>query len=123
MSTRTAYPWIAAAITAGALLQAGPAAATNGYMAHGYGTESQGMAGAGLTEGTDALASAENPALGVKMGGVAGGCVGLFMPHREVTVTGMGPCPPAPPKARTTCSSCRASAATTWSSRTPPSAC
>jgi long-chain fatty acid transport protein len=44
------------------LLLATPAQATNGYLSHGYGIKSIGMAGAGIALPQDALAAAINPA-------------------------------------------------------------
>lgn len=45
-----------------ALTLALPAAATNGYLAHGYGTRSKAMAGTGVAQSLDTLAPATNPA-------------------------------------------------------------
>ncbi|QIK37189.1 aromatic hydrocarbon degradation protein [Caldichromatium japonicum] len=62
------------------------AQATNGYMSHGFGTKSKGMAGAGSALPQDAMISASNVAGGVWLGeqrldlGMA-----LFSPHREYT--------------------------------------
>ncbi|HWS27271.1 MAG TPA: hypothetical protein VN259_11975, partial [Xanthomonadales bacterium] len=39
-----------------------PAAATNGYFSHGYGTRSKAMAGTGVSLSLDTLAPATNPA-------------------------------------------------------------
>lgn len=51
------------ALTASVLLAlALPAAATNGYFSHGYGTRSKAMAGTGVSQSLDALAPATNPA-------------------------------------------------------------
>ncbi|CAA6603159.1 Outer membrane protein transport protein [Rhodospirillaceae bacterium LM-1] len=71
-----------------ATLSVKPAMATNGYFSSGVDTESKGMAGSGVVTGEGPVASALNPALGVKMGNVAGGCMSVFMPHRDTTVTG-----------------------------------
>ncbi|MBF0355402.1 MAG: outer membrane protein transport protein [Alphaproteobacteria bacterium] len=65
-----------------------PALATNGYFSAGFDTESKGLSGSGLITGDGPVASALNPALGVKMGTEAGGCLAAFMPHRDTTVTG-----------------------------------
>ena len=72
------------AVAGAAILTAGPAAATNGFFAHGYGTSAKAMAGAGVTMGDGPIASAQNPAIGYKVGNVAGACLTLFMPYREV---------------------------------------
>jgi long-chain fatty acid transport protein len=45
-----------------ALLFSTPAAATDGYFAHGYGVKSQGMGGVGIALPQDAIAAATNPA-------------------------------------------------------------
>lgn len=48
--------------TAVLLALALPAAATNGYFSHGYGTRSKAMAGTGVSQSLDTLAPATNPA-------------------------------------------------------------
>lgn len=70
------------------LLGSGPAFATNGYFAHGYGTQSKAMAGTGVARSLDTLAPATNPAglLGVEDGMDAG--LGWFSPDRGYDVTG-----------------------------------
>ncbi|MDT8438416.1 MAG: outer membrane protein transport protein [Wenzhouxiangellaceae bacterium] len=70
---------------------AGPAAATNGYFAHGYGTIAKGMAGAGTAWSQDALAAATNPAGMAFIGDRMDFGVELFSPRRAFTVTGGGP--------------------------------
>lgn len=70
-----------------------PAHATNGFFANGYGAPSKGMAGAGITHGEGPLAAAQNPALGVEVGNVAGLCFTGFMPHRDHTNSGGGAAP------------------------------
>lgn len=72
--------------TAGAL--AGPASATNGYFANGYGGGSKGMAGAGVAVQTGVLGLAQNPAMGTKVGNKAGFCLTTFMPDRGFTMAG-----------------------------------
>lgn len=89
LATRLALP-MTAALLGWLALDAGPARATNGYFANGYGAASKAMAGAGITHGEGPLASAQNPALGVEVGNVAGLCFTGFMPHRETTNTGTG---------------------------------
>ena len=70
------------------LALSGPALATNGYFPNGYTAESKGMAGAGVTTGDGPVASAENPALGVKMGNIGGGCLALLGVYRDDTNSG-----------------------------------
>ncbi len=69
-------------LTAGTVVATTPAHATNGYFANGYGAPSKAQAGAGVAHGEGPLASAQNPALGVQVGNVAGLCFTGFMPHR-----------------------------------------
>ena len=62
--------------------------ATNGYFSHGYGTQSKGMAGAGIALPLGNFGSANNPASmafvpqGYQLG------IAAFMPAREYTVEG-----------------------------------
>jgi long-chain fatty acid transport protein len=65
-----------------------PASATNGYFAHGYGTQSKAMAGTGVAMSLDTLAAATNPAAldGVEEGMDFG--IGWFSPDRGYEVTG-----------------------------------
>lgn len=76
---------IAAAI---ALSLALPAAATNGYFAHGYGTQSKAMGGTGVAMSLDTLAPATNPAAltGVEDGMDLG--IGWFSPDRGYQISG-----------------------------------
>jgi long-chain fatty acid transport protein len=64
--------------------------ATNGEFAHGYGTKSSALAGAGVAYPLDTLTTAINPATlaFVKNTGDVG--IALFSPNREYTVTGGG---------------------------------
>lgn len=87
-SLRSAGYAVAAGVCALAAAYATPATATNGYFSAGFDAESKGMAGNGMITGDGPVASALNPALGVKMGNEAGGCISAFMPHRDTTVTG-----------------------------------
>ena len=66
------------------------AAATNGYFAHGYGTISKGLAGAGTAFSQDALAAATNPAGMAFVGDRADVGLEIFSPRREFTVSGGG---------------------------------
>jgi len=67
---------------------AGVANATNGYFAHGYGTTSKGLAGAGVALSQDSLAAATNPAGMVNVGDRIDLGAALFSPRREYTVSG-----------------------------------
>lgn len=82
------------AVFAGVALSPGAALATNGYFSNGYGGPSKGSAGAGLTTGSNPLDLAQNPALGVNVGTIAGLCMTLFMPSRSVTIGNNGPAAP-----------------------------
>ena len=65
-----------------------PAAATNGYFSHGYGTRSKAMAGTGVSLSLDTLAPATNPA---GLTGVAEQIdvgISYFSPDRGYEVTG-----------------------------------
>ena len=70
-------------------LAASPAMATNGYMSHGYGTVSKGMAGSGSALAVDFLAAATDPAATVDVGPGIDMGVGLFSPDRKYDVTGL----------------------------------
>lgn len=78
-------------ISLGALslsLVTGTAWATNGYFAHGYGTKSKGMAGAGVALALDSLSSATNPAAVAFVAPRVDLGAGLFSPIRSYTSTG-----------------------------------
>lgn len=66
----------------------GPALATNGYFAHGYGTKNNGMAGAGVALPQDAMAAATNPAGMVWVGNRMDFGAALFSPDRSYTASG-----------------------------------
>lgn len=83
---------VGAAFAFGAL--AGPAVATNGYFANGYGGQSKGMAGAGVAVSTGVLGMAQNPATGIKVGNSAALCLTFFAPDRDVTIAPGGPLTP-----------------------------
>ncbi|MCW8986450.1 MAG: outer membrane protein transport protein [Gammaproteobacteria bacterium] len=70
---------VACAVTA-ALTIPMTAMATNGYFAHGYGTKSKGLAGAGVALPQDAMAAATNPAGMVTVGDRMDLGVALFSP-------------------------------------------
>ena len=84
----TVFSRATAALAMGLFFCSPPAHATNGYLPNGYDAESKGMAGAGVTTGSGPVASAQNPALGVKMGNVAGGCLSLLGVYRDVSISG-----------------------------------
>lgn len=73
-----------------AALPTDAADATNGYFAHGYGTISKGMAGAGAAFSQDAIAAATNPAGMAFIGNRLDAGLELFSPRREYIVTGGG---------------------------------
>jgi long-chain fatty acid transport protein len=64
------------------------AQATNGYFAHGFGTTSKGLAGAGVAYSQDTLAAATNPAGMVTVGDRIDLGAALFSPRREYSVSG-----------------------------------
>ena len=81
-------------------LGAGPALATNGYIANGYGGASKGMAGAGVAVPAGVLGLAQNPAMGHKVGNQAGVCLTNFWPDRETEIGAGGPLTPGTHKSR-----------------------
>ena len=88
---RKANPVSLAAPLAAFLVLASPAAlATNGYFAHGYGTISKGMAGAGAALSQDAVSAATNPAGMAFVGSRLDIGAEVFSPRRRFTVTGSG---------------------------------
>ena len=87
MKNRLKFPLLIST-TALALTVSGAAQATNGYFAHGYGTKTKGMAGAGVAHGTDSMAAATNPAGMVLAGDRLDGGLAWFHPEREYTVAG-----------------------------------
>lgn len=94
---------IPARATVSACLLAGLAStahATNGYIANGYGGGSKGMAGAGVAVPTGVLGLAQNPAMGGKVGNMAGFCLTTFAPDRGFTVSGAGDLPTGTYKSR-----------------------
>lgn len=70
--------------------------ATNGYLAHGYGIKSKGMAGTGIALPQDTLIGATNPAGIAFVGNRLDLGVSIFSPRRSYEVTGT---PSAPPSA------------------------
>ena len=73
-----------------------PAFATNGYLSHGYGIKSRGLAGAGVALPQESLIIATNPAGISFLGNRVDVSAALFSPRRNYEVTGM---PSAPPQA------------------------
>ncbi len=85
---------LAVAMAAG-LAVPGLASATNGYFAHGYGTQTKGLAGAGVAYSQDSMAAATNPAGMVLVGERFDIGIAAFSPIREYTASGTsGPQPP-----------------------------
>ena len=72
-----------------------PAFATNGYLGHGYGIKSKGMAGAGIAMPQEALIIATNPAGIAFVGNRVDISAALFSPRRSYDVSGAvtGPFP------------------------------
>jgi len=69
--------------------------ATNGYLAHGYGTKSKGAAGVGAALPQDALTIATNPAGLVAVGNRLDVGLEFFVPNRKAEIRGnMAPTPP-----------------------------
>jgi long-chain fatty acid transport protein len=70
------------------VLMSTAAFATNGYFAHGFGTNDQGLGGAGVALPQDTLDAAVNPANMVFLGERYDFGLAFFNPNREYTVTG-----------------------------------
>jgi long-chain fatty acid transport protein len=85
MRRSPSVPFAATALLAGL---AAPALATNGYFAHGYGTQYKGIAGAGVALHLDTLAAATNPAAMAFVGDRFDLSLSAFSPDRYYTVTG-----------------------------------
>lgn len=64
------------------------ALATNGYFAHGYGTQSKAMAGAGVALALDGLSAASNPAAVARLKRRTDLGLAAFMPQRGYTSQG-----------------------------------
>ena len=69
---------------------AGPALATNGYFAHGYGIKAKGMGGVATALAQDSLGGATNPASMVWAGSRLDLGGDIFMPKRDTQRTGAG---------------------------------
>ncbi len=85
---------LALAVSA-ALGGAGMAHATNGYFAHGYGTQTKAMGGAGMALSHDSFAPGTNPAGIAGMSSRIDGALAWFRPDRSYTVSGNPSGPPA----------------------------
>lgn len=68
-----------------------PAAATNGYFAHGYSLSQSAMAGASTAMVEDSLVASVNPANGVWVGDAFDVGLSMFAPIREHVITERGP--------------------------------
>lgn len=86
MNTSPALTRIASALLLSAVCA--PALALNGFFAHGYGTQSKAMGGAGVALALDALAPATNPAAIVRLGRRTDAGLALFHPVRGYTASG-----------------------------------
>ncbi|WP_026287870.1 OmpP1/FadL family transporter [Thioalkalivibrio sp. ALJ24] len=64
--------------------------ATNGYFAHGFGTQNKGMGGVGMAMSQDSFAPATNPAGIAGMESRVDGALAYFRPERSYKVTGDG---------------------------------
>lgn len=65
-----------------------PAAATDGYFSHGYGTRVKGMGGAGIALANDSTSAIMNPATAVRVGNRYDLSLALFHPERGYRVDG-----------------------------------
>lgn len=72
------------------ITMASPVAATNGYIANGFGPISKGMSGAGVAVDAGVTGLAQNPAMGVRAGNQASACASAFAPDRSATISGSG---------------------------------
>ena len=68
----------------------GPALATNGYFAHGYGIKAKGMGGVSTALAQDSLGGANNPASMVWVGSRVDIGGDIFMPKRDAERSGAG---------------------------------
>lgn len=80
--------WIRHVLAIASLSVLAPAFALNGFFAHGYGTQSKAMAGAGVALALDSLAPATNPAAIVWLGRRNDIGLSLFNPVRGHSVSG-----------------------------------
>lgn len=82
------------ALTLAGIGLAGPAAATDGYFAHGYGMTAKGMGGVAVAMSKDSFGGANNPASMVWAGNRLDLGVDLFSPKRDASRQGAGPVGP-----------------------------
>ena len=75
---------------AAACMVAGPALATNGYFAHGYGIKAKGMGGVSMALAQDSLGGANNPASMVWVGSRLDIGADVFSPKRDAERSGAG---------------------------------
>ena len=75
---------------AAACIVAGPALATNGYFAHGYGIKAKGMGGVSMALAQDSLGGANNPASMVWVGSRLDIGADVFSPKRDAERSGAG---------------------------------
>lgn len=80
--------WTPHALALASLILCAPAFALNGFFAHGYGTQSKAMAGAGVALALDSLAPATNPAAIVWLGARTDIGLSLFNPVRGHSASG-----------------------------------
>lgn len=81
--------WFRCALATLGLTICAPAAALNGFFAHGYGTQSKAMAGVGVALALDSLSPATNPAAIASMGSRTDLGLALFNPVRGHSSSGM----------------------------------
>jgi long-chain fatty acid transport protein len=84
------------AIALSAFLFGHPANATNGYMSHGYGISSKGMAGAGMALPQDSLSAFSNPAGLTRLGKRLDAELEFFSPDRQYKANADFAPPPSP---------------------------
>lgn len=83
------------AMTAAAVCAlAAPAAATEGYAAHGFGARNKALGGAGVADSRDATAASLNPAGLTHVGDEITASMSVFSPQRGFSTTGFGPALP-----------------------------
>ncbi len=87
---KRSHPMLRLLPLAAAACTAGPALATNGYFAHGYGIKAKGMGGVATALSQDSLGGANNPASMVFVGSRYDLGVDLFMPKRDAERSGAG---------------------------------
>jgi long-chain fatty acid transport protein len=81
-------PWLKPLALALALGAPGLALATNGYFAHGYGSQAEGIGGVGIALPQDGLAAATNPAGTAEIGNRLDIGLAWFAPRRSADIQG-----------------------------------